>query len=149
MANRKAYENSNFEKGKSGNVAGRTPLPDSLTHIKKLGRVAMMTAMYEVVAMKSSDVEILADNPNEPAARVLMASCMKKGMEQGCVTRAQFFMNYLYGKPKEIDPTQDSDDDVKLEALTRAIEVVPSEVLHKLLREHMNVVKKNNEAGVI
>lgn len=148
MANRKANENSSYEKGKSGNVAGRPPLPDSIKHVKQLGRVAMMTAMYEVIAMKSSDVEFLADNPNEASGRVLMASVMKKGIELGCVTRAQFFMNYLYGKPIDIDPTQDSDDDVKLEAITKAIEVVPSEVLHKLLREHMNVVKKNNEAGV-
>lgn len=148
MANRKANENSNFEKGKSGNVAGRTPLPDSIKHVKQLGRVAMMTAMYEVIAMKWSDVEILADNPNEPSARVLMAACMKKGIDQGCVARAQFFMNYIYGKPVELDPALDSEDDVKLEALTKAIDLVPSEVLHKLLREHMNVVKKNNEAGV-
>ena len=141
---RGAIDGKAWVKGQSGNPAGRPPMPPKARSLRDTTRSDIMEAMCEVMAMARTDIDKMADKDEmsyASGARALMASVLSKGIAMGCPTRAQFFMTYLFGKPKEYDPKADE----TVPSYIAELEQVPSAAIMKAIHE----VEKQRQAALI
>lgn len=121
-----------FQKGVSGNPSGRPAMPDTLKALQKNSKQIILQNICDLILKPQREVKQIAEMGSTMSGVALMASVLHKGIEMGCTSRAQFFMNYLIGKPTEYDPeTLEETDEEK----TKALETVPSEALTRVLRE--------------
>ncbi len=131
MAKEKKPRGVPFQKGKSGNPKGLEPVKIDTLILRKHTRNDIMEAICKVMTDKVFDTEILAENPYAPGAQALMASVMVKAIELGCHQRAQFFMSYMFGRPTEYDPK----DDTPPPAYKSKMDSVPSHAIIKAMKE--------------
>lgn len=135
MTKGKKSGGSDFEKGVSGNRAGRPRLDYMTQEAKSLTRATVLTAMHKVMEMEHQDIDRLSDvkkSPETIGAVALMASVLSKAIKKGNPMAAQFFMSYLFGRPVIYDPK----DDNEAPSSVKAAESISSEVLTEVLRKH-------------
>jgi hypothetical protein len=90
-----------FEKGRSGNPAGR---PRKYVSLLKEQGYKMSEVNDCIQVMLSMTVEELADTFKNPKATVLektIAAAIKKSIEKGSLYSIETLLTRVYGKPKE------------------------------------------------
>lgn len=139
MAKGRKTGGRNFEKGSCPNPGGRPAMPEALKKLQKNSRVVIMEAMLGMILKPVHEVEAIAESNKSASMIALLASVMTKGISMGCNTRAQFFMNYMIGKPLDFDPeTLEQEESI----VENAIEKMPSEILNQALREYSASLKQ-------
>lgn len=114
-------------------------MPEALKKLQKNSRVVIMEAMLGMILKPVHEVEAIAESNKSASMIALLASVMTKGISMGCNTRAQFFMNYMIGKPLDFDPeTLEQEESI----VENAIEKMPSEILNQALREYSASLKQ-------
>ena len=88
-----------FMPGTSGNPNGRPRVPRQIQQLKETARVEVLKAMAECLLMNKAELQSVPNDPNRNAAQRLTASILINAINSGCPARAQFFMNYILGKP--------------------------------------------------
>ena len=98
-----------WPKGVSGNPVGRPKLPAEVLELKETAKEEMLRVMAECLLMSRDELFKYLDPktlPNESAAKLLAARVLIKAISDGCPIRAQFYMNYILGKPKPHDEAE-------------------------------------------
>lgn len=128
-----------FPKGVASNPAGRPAMPEAIKKLQKNSRIVIMEAMCSMILKPVHEIEKIAESRDSASMVALMASVMEKGIKLGCNTRAQFFMNYMIGKPLDFDPSILDEEEGVVE---KALETMPSTVLTTALREYSASLKQ-------
>lgn len=128
-----------FPKGVSSNPSGRPAMPEAIKKLQKNSRIIIMEAMCNMILQPVSEVEKIAANKESASMIALLSAVMSKGIAQGCNVRAQFFMNYMIGKPLDFDPKILDEEESIVEGV---IKEMPSTVLTKALKEYSDSLKQ-------
>lgn len=131
MAYDKAYQNSKWKKGVSGNPRGKAPLPPDLHGIKNLFNAELVEKTFiKYLTMSVEQMNKVGEDKNLPAMdHVIMMIIRKAGLE-GDQQRLDFLLNRTIGKVA--DKTVNTNYDVNINA---QLDQIPKEKLIGLLKE--------------
>lgn len=134
MAYDKAYQNSKWKKGVSGNPRGKAPLPPDLHGVKKLFNQELVEKTFiKYMTMTIEEFEKIGQDKSLPALdHVIMMIIRKAGLD-GDQQRLDFLLNRTIGKVA--DKTVNTNYDVNINA---QLDMVPKDKLINLLKDADN-----------
>lgn len=131
MAYDKAYQNSKWKKGVSGNPRGKKPLPPDLHGLKSMFNQDLVEKTFIKYMMMSVDemAKVGEDRTLPALDHVIMMIIRKAGLD-GDQQRLDFLLNRTIGKV--VDKTENTDYRVNLNA---QLDTIPKEKLIGLLKD--------------
>lgn len=134
MAYDKAYQNSKWKKGVSGNPRGKAPLPPDLHGVKKLFNQELVEKTFiKYMTMTIEEFEKIGQDKSLPALdHVIMMIIRKAGLD-GDQQRLDFLLNRTIGKVA--DKSVNTNYDVNINA---QLDMVPKDKLINLLKDADN-----------
>jgi hypothetical protein len=124
-----------FQKGSSGNPAGRRKMPFEINELKAVCKLEVIDAINSTLLMTRDELKKVSADPTATMAQLVVASITQKAIQEGCFARAQFLMNYVIGRPKtfEIDQADDEAPSVQ-----KVLKGVPSSILLEMVKSGRN-----------
>lgn len=88
-----------FQKGKSGNEAGRPRLPPDVKSIRELNKVSFARLANHLLQMKLEDLVALSKDREAPVLLLMIARTMISAIEEQNERKLAFICDRLMGKP--------------------------------------------------
>lgn len=123
-------KNGYFAKGQSANPSGRPGLPADVLKLQSEARTEVTRVINQALVMTPKELKALIERPEATMAQHLVGSVLSKAIKEGCYARAQFLLNYVLGRPRTFDVSDQSDEAIAVQQVLRGI---PSSVLLKMV----------------
>jgi hypothetical protein len=101
MAKGKKSGGRDFEKGTSGNPAGRTPVPEEVRKIRELTKAELTAIVHKYAGMTKAEITAATLNPDTPVGEMMVASIIARTIKDGDAYRWNQLMDRAVGKVKE------------------------------------------------
>lgn len=98
---KKMPEGRRFQKGQSGNPAGRTPIPEDVKAARKLTSVEFDRAVGRLLFVSRERLEEIANDETEPVLDSLVARILLKGIKDSSKSELNYFVERALGKVPE------------------------------------------------
>jgi hypothetical protein len=124
-----------FQKGTSGNPAGRRKMPYELKELQSVCKLEVIDAINTTLLMTREEIKKISADTGSTMAQLVVASIVQKAIQEGCFMRAQFLMNYVLGRPKTFELDQ-ADDEAP--SVQKVLKGVPSSILLEMVKSGRN-----------
>jgi hypothetical protein len=116
--------------GQSGNLRGRPVLPDDLKAVSEISPTKLKLLLSHYLSISITDLKEIAEDPQLSGIEALLIGVIIKAIVNGDSLRADFLLNRLVGRVKEIEQKDPHDGE------TEALKLIPREQLLLLVRSN-------------
>jgi hypothetical protein len=98
MAKGRKTGGKDFEPGKSGNPAGRPPLPEDVRLAKNINQRQFELIMNDVLFLTKEELQVRYSDPKTPAVERMLVQLVRSAAWGGDPRRVDFILSRLIGK---------------------------------------------------